>query len=128
MKTLFFLLVFLPLGSWAGIPSLNYKSITCHLLEGDKVVKEHTTKLMLLTIEDHLGRFAEIQFGDETQKIQYQLLIEDDTAVKSAEAILVLQNLMVGQTESSSEFAAKEVSWVRIAQGTYSVSCDLKNE
>lgn len=79
---------------------------------------------MTLTIDTHLGRFQQIQFGDEQAKIQYQILIEDDVDFEGH--VLVLQNLQVGEQESSSEFSAKELKWVRIAQGQHSVRCNLQ--
>lgn len=118
--------IFFPAFSWAGMPAaLNYKTAECRLLQEDKVVKTQSVSLITLTVGDHLGRFAEIQFGDEQMKIQYQVLIEDDIRSTSADAVLVLQNLMVDSLESSSEFSAKEARWIRIAQGTHSVTCDL---
>ncbi|MNT87079.1 hypothetical protein D3C72_2274460 [compost metagenome] len=77
-------------------------------------------------IEDRLGRFAQIQFGDEQKVIQYQLLIEDDLQMPKSKNVLVLQNLKVGELESSAEFSAKDVNWVRIGQGALSVTCNLK--
>lgn len=126
MRNVLLSLILIPSFSWAGMPVLGYKTAECRLLLEDKIVRERSVSLMTLTVEDHLGRFAEIQFGDDQKKIQYQILIEDDIQSISSDSILVLQNLMVDSLESSSEFSAKEVSWVRIAQGEYSVTCNLK--
>lgn len=134
MKLIALLLFTLPSFTWAALPVLNYKNVECKLFVDGKLVKEQSQPLMTLIIEDSLGRFAQIQFGDEQKKIQYQLLIENAPAksenglslVATDGAVLVLQNLMIGTLESSSEFTAKDVTWVRIAQGTHSVSCDLK--
>lgn len=120
--------MFLPVFSWAAMPVLSYKSVDCRLFVEDKIAKEQTAPLMTLVIEERLGRFAQIQFGDEQTKIQYQILLEDDLQAKNLDTVLILQNLMVDKLESSSEISAKEINWVRIAQGTYSVSCDLKHE
>ncbi len=112
---------------WAGgLPVLAYQSISCRLSKEDQVVKEMSSSLMTLTIEDHLGRFAQFQLGDEELKIQYQILIEDDASVKTHDSVLVLQNLLVGSVESSSEVSARDLTWLRIRQGDYSVDCDLK--
>lgn len=123
MKKLFVLFLMLPSFSWAALPALKYKNVECKLSVDGKLVKTQRQQMMTLIIEDSLGRFAQIQFGDEKQKIQYQLLIENDVVM--ADGVLVLQNLMIDTLESSSEFSAKDATWVRLGQGAYSVSCVL---
>lgn len=125
-KIILLLLVFMSSSAWAAMPVLNYKNITCRLVVDGVLVKEQSQSLMTLMIEERLGRFVQIQFGDEQKTIQYQILIEDDVNSPVADSVLILQNLMIGELESSSEVSAKEVTWIRIAQGTHSVSCDLK--
>ncbi|WP_374078275.1 hypothetical protein [Bdellovibrio bacteriovorus] len=128
------LLLALSCNAQAALPVLNYKNIECQLRVDGKLVKEQSQPLMTLIIEDSIGRFVQIQFGDEQKKIQYQLLIENAPATSESGltvastdgSVLVLQNLMVDKLESSSEFTAKDVTWVRIAQDTHSVSCTLK--
>ncbi|KHD87231.1 MAG: hypothetical protein OM95_15755 [Bdellovibrio sp. ArHS] len=124
MKSLAIFLFALPGICQAAMPVLEYKSLHCRYYENEKLVKEQSAAFMTLIIEDSIGRFVQMQFGDETKKIQYQILVEDD--IKSKDSVLILQNLMIDSLESSSELSGKEVSWVRIAQGTHSVSCDLK--
>ncbi|KYG64419.1 hypothetical protein AZI85_03080 [Bdellovibrio bacteriovorus] len=124
MKSLVLFLLAVPGIAQAAMPVLSYKNVECRYTENDKLVKEQSVALMTLVIEDSLGRFAQIQFGDDAKKIQYQILIEDD--LKTKDSVVILQNLMVDKLESSSELSGKEVSWVRIAQGTHSVRCDLK--
>lgn len=125
MKLIALIILALPSFTWAALPVLNYKNVECQLRVDGQLVKEQSQPLMTLIIEDSIGRFVQIQFGDEQKKIQYQLLIENAPATTDG-AVLVLQNLMVDKLESSSEFSAKDVTWVRIAQGTHSVSCTLK--
>lgn len=126
MRNLFLFLFALPSTGLAVMPVLNYKNVECRLFVDDKLVTTKSQSLMTLVIDEHMGRFAEIQFGDEKKKIQYQVLIEDDVKSKDKDAVLVLQNLLVDKLESSSEFSAKELTWLRLAQGTHSVSCDVK--
>ncbi|WP_374029813.1 hypothetical protein [Bdellovibrio bacteriovorus] len=127
MKTLIVALFFaIPGVSFAAIPILSYKHVSCRLYVEEEQVKEVSQPLMTLIIEDSIGRFAQIQFGDENLKIQYQLLFEDDLKVPGS--VLVLQNLMVGSVESSAEFSAKDATWMRIRQGTHSVSCDVTDK
>lgn len=129
MKFTLVILFLFPSLVWAGgLPVLAYQGVTCRLTREDQVIREVSSQLMTLTIEDHLGRFVELRLGDEENKIQYQILIEDDVNAKNQDSVLVLQNLMVGATESSSEFSAKELTWLRIRQGMYSVDCDLKKK
>lgn len=124
VKAIFFLSFLASSLAWAEMPVLKYQGVSCRLLKDDEVVSERSVKLMTLTIDTHLGRFQEIQFGDEQAKIQYQILIEDD--VESEGHVLVLQNLKVGELESSSEFSTKDLKWVRLAQGSHSVKCELQ--
>lgn len=84
--------------------------------------------MMTLMIEEGFGRFVQLQFGDEKLKIQYQILIEDDTAYKIPGPLVYLQNLMVGGVEVSSEFSAKDATWLRILNGEYAVNCDLNRK
>lgn len=124
MKNLILIFLFLPLSSQAALPVLKYSEVTCGLSVDEKLVKEATASLMTLVIEESLGRFAQIQFGDDSKKIQYQILIENSD--KQAGAVIVLQNLMVGEAESSVEFSAITPNWVRVGHGNHSVACDLK--
>ncbi|MNL77182.1 hypothetical protein D3C87_2033070 [compost metagenome] len=78
---------------------------------------------MLLQIDDGFGRFAQIQFGDENLKMQYQLLIEDDRAVEGN--VIVLQNWLVGDHEVSEEISVEDVSLVAVANEGYSVKCNI---
>ena len=110
----------------AAMPALKYKSADCTLMMDEKVVKQQSIQLMFLQIDSGFGRFAEVQFGDEKLPIQYQVLFEDDLANQATDHVLVLQNLKVGEVESSSEFSARDVKWLRIAQGAYSVRCEMK--
>lgn len=124
MKVLGLLLLLSPSFSFAAMPVLSFKSVQCSLSVEEKVVKTtESLPLMTLMVDNSIARFAQIQFGDAEMKIQYQLLIEDDA--KTKDAVLVLQNLMVAETESSAEFSAKEVTWARVRQGSYSVSCEM---
>ncbi|MNL47148.1 hypothetical protein D3C87_1699160 [compost metagenome] len=106
--------------------NMNYKKAECSLTVDGSLVKTVNQPLMNLMIDDRTGRFAQIQFGDAQKVIQYQLLIENDLQNPSSQNVIVLQNLRVGELESSSEFSAKDVNWLRIAQGAYSVTCNLK--
>lgn len=124
VKAIFFLSFLTASFAWAEMPVLKYQSASCQFLKDDTIVSEKVVNLMTLTIDTHLGRFQQIQFGDEQAKIQYQILIEDDVDFEGH--VLVLQNLQVGEQESSSEFSAKELKWVRIAQGQHSVRCNLQ--
>lgn len=124
VKAIFLLSFLVSSLAWAEMPVLKYQGVGCRLLKDDEVVSEKSLKLMTLTIDTHIGRFQEIQFGDEQTKIQYQILIEDD--VDSVGHVLVLQNLKVGELESSSEFSTKDLKWVRLAQGSHSVKCELQ--
>lgn len=124
VKAVFFLSFLTSSLVWAEMPVLKYQGVSCRLSKDGEFVREKAVKLMTLTIDTHLGRFQEIQFGDEQSKIQYQILIEDD--VDSEGHVLVLQNLKVGELESSSEFSAKDLKWVRVAQGSHSVRCELQ--
>lgn len=124
MKFLLPLLLVISSFAHAALPVVSYKNIQCRYFVDEKLVKEHSQALMTLMIDDRMGRFAQIQFGDAQNKVQYQVLIEDDLKVNGA--VLVLQNLLVDTLESSSEFSAKEVTWVRLSQGSHNVSCDLK--
>lgn len=119
------LLFLLPANSFAGLSVLKYQSVSCQLLADGEVKKDMTSPLMTISIEDHLGRFAQIQFGDEQRKIQYQILIEDDVTRPQADQLVVLQNLMVGSVESSFEFVTHEPSWTKISQGDIQVQCEL---
>lgn len=124
MKVLVLFFLLSPSFAFAAMPVLSFKSVQCSLSVDEKVVKTtESVPLMTLMVDDAIARFAQIQFGDAERKIQYQLLIEDD--VKTKDAVLVLQNLMVGDLESSAEFSAKEPTWVRVRQGAYSVSCEV---
>jgi hypothetical protein len=128
MKSLITLLLTLsPLASFAGqMPTLKFKAVDCTLAVDNLIVKSVTGDLMSLVVDDHIGRFAQLQLGDDKNKIQYQILIEDDLKDKKSDKVIVLQNLMVNDLESSSEFSTSDLSWVRLRQGLYSVSCDVK--
>lgn len=119
------LTAFLPMSSFATdlLPSLKYKTARCSFLKGDKLIETRSGALMSLVIDDSIGRFVQLKFEESGHRIQYQLLIED--AQSKGTGILVLQNLAVDGVESSAEFSTPSVSWVRLAQGEYSVQCDL---
>lgn len=108
-----------------NLPALRYQGVECVYSISDKESKRLSQNLMTLVIETDLGRFAQLQFGDETLKIQYQILLENDTQVPGS--VNVLQNLAVGELESSAEFSAQEPRYVRLAQGVHSVRCELKS-
>jgi hypothetical protein len=106
-----------------GLPAMKYSSVKCVLSENEQAKKTVEQNLMTLMIEEDLGKFAQIQFGDQKLKIQYQILLESDA--KNAGAVNVLQNLKVDNLESSSEFSAVNPTYARLGQGIYSVRCDL---
>lgn len=106
------------------LPAFSFKTVDCVLKKEDVVVLEFAQPLMMLQIDEGFGRFAQVRLNDGGTEVQYQVLIEDDLKVQGA--VVVLQNLMVGQAESSSEFSAKEPTWLRIRQQDYAVECALK--
>lgn len=128
IKLLTSLLLLTPLYARAASPALEAKAISCRLMDGERTVSEQTVPLISLVIEDHLGRFAQVQFGNSERTLQYQILIEEDLKSKDGDGAIFLQNFRVDSLESSAEFSAKEVRWIRIAQGTWSVWCDLQFE
>lgn len=69
MRKVILCLSLLPAFSWAGVPVLTYKTAECGLSLEGQAVKVKSVSLITLTIEDHLGRFAEIQFDDEPGKL-----------------------------------------------------------
>lgn len=105
----------------AALPVLAYLSMQCtYSIEG--VVQKTVAKdLITLAIENDVGRFVEIQFGDAEKKIQYQILLENDP--QDSEAINVLQNFLVEELESSSELLAVRPKNFRVSQGAHRVSC-----
>ncbi|AHI05156.1 hypothetical protein BDW_03240 [Bdellovibrio bacteriovorus W] len=119
------LTAFLPMSSFASeaLPSLNYKTARCSFLKGGKVIETRSGALMSLVIDESIGRFVQLKLEESGHRIQYQLLIED--AQSKGTGIIVLQNLAVDGVESSAEFSTSSVSWVRLAQGEYSIQCDL---
>jgi len=124
MTRLLLLSLFFPALAQAGaLKAVTYKTVKCELTRGNKVVSAAEGALMPLLIEENVGRFVQIQFGDQKLKIQYQLLIEDD--LKNAGNIIVLQNLLVGKNEVSAEFSASDLNWVRTAGQDYSVKCEI---
>ncbi|QDK36897.1 hypothetical protein [Bdellovibrio sp. NC01] len=127
MKVLISILVLLPSLGFAAVKRVtDYKSVSCTLSKNEtKLEEKKDLNLLLLSIEDHLGKFAQVAFTDGQTKLQYQLLIEDDVTSKTMDAFVVLQNLKVGDKEISSEFAAKDLQWASINDGTYKVSCTL---
>ena len=116
-------LLFPALAQAGALKAVTYKKAKCDLSRGDKIVSSAEGVLMPLLIEENIGRFVQLQLGDQKLKIQYQLLIEDD--LKIAGNIIVLQNLLVGKNEVSAEFGAPELNWVRIAGQDYSVKCAI---
>lgn len=102
---------------------MRYESVVCSYSESETVKKTVSSPLMTISIDGDFGRFAEIQFGDETKKIQYQILLENDA--KNVASVNILQNLLVGDLESSAEFSAEAPKYARIAQGAHSVRCEL---
>jgi len=110
----------------AAMPALKYKTADCTLMNDSKVVKQQSVAMMFLQIDSGFGRFAELQLGDDKLPIQYQIFIEDDLSNQATDHVLILQNLKVGDVESSSEFSGRDVKWLRIAQGAFSVRCELK--
>ena len=123
IKVILVLSFLIPSSGFAANAALDYQSLTCSLSFHGKIEKTIRQQMMTLLIDDDSGRFAQIQFGDEKKKIQYQLLIEKDPA--NNRSLLVLQNLLIDHLESSSEFSATALKNVRLAQGKYSVSCAL---
>ncbi|KYG61448.1 hypothetical protein AZI86_17195 [Bdellovibrio bacteriovorus] len=113
----FFLNLFL------GSPALRYESVICTYSESETVKKTVSQKLITITIDADFGRFAEIQFGDDTKKIQYQILLENDA--NNEASVNILQNFLIGDLESSAEFSADAPKYTRIAQGAHSVRCEL---
>lgn len=116
-------LLFPALAQAGALKAVTYKKAKCDISHGDKIVSSAEGVLMPLLIEENVGRFVQLQLGDQKLKIQYQLLIEDD--LKIAGNIIVLQNLLVGKNEVSAEFSAPELNWVRIAGQDYSVKCEI---
>lgn len=103
--------------------TLRYRAVKCVYSISNKEQQTVNQDLMTITVEADLGRFAQIQFGDKDLKIQYQILLENHP--EKPGTINVLQNLAVGELESSSEFAAPEPDYARLAQGIHSVRCEL---
>jgi hypothetical protein len=124
MKSLVFLFLF-PATSFASLSAIKYQSVNCKFLKNGEVKKEINAPLMKISIEAHLGRFAQLHFDDEQRRIQYQILIEDHFSQTQTEQLLVLQNLKVGEVESSFEFVAHELNWTKISQGEVQVQCEL---
>ena len=102
---------------------LPYKKANCQLSFGEKVIKEVETDLIPIRVDEHLGRFVQIQFGDQKQHLQYQILIEEDIEIPGN--VLVLQTWQVGKYETTNEFSALAVSWLRISGYDYSVKCKV---
>ncbi|MNL10029.1 hypothetical protein D3C87_1308170 [compost metagenome] len=115
--------LFPALAQASALKAVTYKTVKCELTHGDKVVKAVESTMMPLVIEENIGRFIQLQLGDQKLKIQYQLLLEDD--LKNAGNIIVLQNLLVGKNEVSAEFSASELKWVRTVGQDYSVKCEI---
>lgn len=129
---LLFSLMFPVLAQSSALKSESYKSVKCVLSYGEKVVKEVSSPMMAVQVEETIGRFVQIQFQQasaasvplkQNQLVQYQLFLEDD--LKIAGNIIVLQNLLVGKNEVSAEFTASELNWVRVAGQDYSVKCEI---
>ena len=106
--------------TWAAV-ALDYSRAECSYFVEDKLVETRALSLMALAIGEDSGRFVQVQFGSADAVVQYQLLFENDS--KNVGHVLVLQNLLVGDSESSSEFSSRDVSFVRLRQGAHSVSC-----
>lgn len=112
----FFLLFF-------GGPAMSYESVVCVYSVSETVQETVTRDLITLSIDRDFGRFVEIQFGDQTQKVQYQILLENDP--QNEASVNILQNLLVGDLESSAEFAAEAPSYAQISHGAHRVRCEL---
>ncbi|MFS4460975.1 hypothetical protein [Bdellovibrio sp. HCB2-146] len=125
MKFIFSLMVLGLVGTAnaAQLKAVIFKSVACQISQNNQMLREVTQPLMLLQIDDGFGRFAQIQFGNENLKMQYQLLIEDDSAVKGN--VIVLQNWLVGEREVSEEVSVEDVSSVAVANEGYSVKCEI---
>lgn len=125
MKLIFSLMVLVSVttANAAQLKAVTYKSVSCQLSQDGQTPREVTQPLMLLQIDDGFGRFAQIQFGDENLKMQYQLLIEDDRAVDGN--VIVLQNWLVGDHEVSEEVSVEDVSSIAVVNEGYSVKCSI---
>ena len=102
---------------------MRYDSVICTYSESETVKKTVSQKLITISIDADFGRFAEIQFGDDTKRIQYQILLENDA--NNEASVNILQNFLIGDLESSAEFSADAPKYTRIAQGVHSVRCEL---
>ncbi len=110
--------------AFAASDVMVYKSVSCIFKQDETTLKKISKGLMTLTIDEHVGRFAQIEFEIDKVRIQYQILVEED--VEAPNQMLFLQNLTVGELQSSAEFSAPDVSWIRTSQGDYSAACELK--
>lgn len=120
------LFILVPSFALAGVTSADVvQKLDCKLLRDGQVVKEHSEYMMTIRTEEAYAKFSQIQFGDDSVKIQYQLLIEDDLSSKAEGSLIFLQNLMVGDKESSQEFSGQKVNWVRATNEGVAVHCEL---
>lgn len=119
-------MMLLPVSAMAGLTSKDvFQKIDCRLLNDGVVLKEHSEYMMNIRTDLGYAKFSQIQFGDEAMKIQYQLFIEDDIHGVIPESLIFLQNLMIGETESSVEISGQKVSWVKSTLKGFAVQCDL---
>lgn len=126
MKLLVTLLMLLPGMAMAGYTSKDvFQKIDCNLLKDGVVLKEHSEYMMNVSTEQAAAKFSQIQFGDAELKIQYQLFIEDDLSGAAPGMLIYLQNLMVGDLESSVEVSSQQARWVSSTLKEYSVQCEL---
>lgn len=126
-KMIVFLLCVVPGLAFAALtdPAV-FQKVDCKLMSDGVVLKEHSQYMMNITTGDDFAKFAQIQFGDDAVGvIQYQLLIEKDLASSVEGSLIVLQNLKVGEKESSQEFSAQKVNWLRTTNEGYVVLCEL---
>nr|BFD58675.1 hypothetical protein CKG001_07820 [Bdellovibrio sp. CKG001] len=126
VKIFLLLMSLLPGVAWAGLTSNEVvQKVECRLLNDGVVLKEKEAYMMNIVIDQEYGKFIQIQFGDESTLIQYQLLIENDPEASVPGSMIFLQNLKVGERESSQEFSAQQVNWVRTTNEGYMVQCNL---
>lgn len=126
MKLLLAMMMFMPLSALAGLTSKDvYQKIDCRLLNDGVVLKTQSEYMMNVKTDIGYAKFSQIQFGDAELKIQYQLFIEDDINGAIPDSLIYLQNLMIGETESSVEISGQKVSWVKSTLKGFSVQCEL---
>lgn len=126
IKVIAFFLCVVPGLAFAALTDPNvFQKVDCKLMSDGVVLKEHSQYMMNITTGDDYAKFVQIQFGDDTSVIQYQLLIEKDLSPAVEGSLIVLQNLKVGEKESSQEFSAQKINWLRTTNEGYVVHCEL---